>query len=49
MVILFCMPARTKGAAYYVVGGGVLCLWQSTLFVEKVGMKREFGESFGEM
>ena len=39
-VICFCMPARTEGTAYSVVGGGVLCRWWRTLAVAEVEAKR---------
>ena len=43
IVICFCMPALTKGAAYYVGGGGILCWWQCTLLVAEAEEKSEVG------
>ena len=31
--IFFCMPARTEGAAYSVIGGVILCRWRRTILV----------------
>ena len=42
-VILFCMSSQTKGVAYSVSVGGVLCCWRCTLFVAEAEAKREVG------
>ena len=48
-VIFYFMPAQTKGTAYSVVGGGVLCWWRRTLLVVEAEVKRGVGEKFGEV
>ena len=47
--IYFCMPTRTKGTAYYVVGGGVLCQWRNTILVAETEAKREVGANLEEV
>ena len=42
-VIFFCMTAQTRGGAYYIGGGGVLCWWRCTLFLEDTEAKGEVG------
>ena len=47
--IYFCMPSQTKGTAYYVVGGGVLCWWRNTILVAETEAKREVGANLEEV
>ena len=49
VVIYFRMPNRTKGTAYSVVGGSVLCQWRHTLLVVEEEAKREVGANCEEV
>ena len=48
-IIYFRMPSQTKGTAYSVVGGGVLCQMRRTILVAEAEEKIEVGTNFDKM